>query len=92
MMLHGEDITRDFLRDVCNDDRSGWSLIHEGDDVVEYDDIVTTLHVIEHELSGMQYGILVVRQGNHEDPVWSYEFLGEYEQREVTTYSWVKKA
>lgn len=90
-MIPGVVIDRDWLRDVCNDDRKGFLLIHEGDDIIEYDDISTTLHVVEDERDGKHYGIMVVRQGNYEDPVWTYEFLGEYERREVTTFKWVEK-
>jgi hypothetical protein len=79
-----------FLRAATSDDHPDFDVMHEGDDIVEYDDVVTTLHVIEHRATGKQYGVDVTRRGSY-DYEWSYQFLGEYEQREVTTTEWLAK-
>ena len=80
---------RYLLRALSSDDHDEFEVIHEGDDVVEYDDIVLTLIVTEHKATGVTYGIQVIRQGNYEDPVWEYEFLGVMKQKEVITIEWV---
>lgn len=80
-----------FLRSATGDDHPDFDLIHEGDGVIDYNDVVVTLHVIEHKASGKQYGVDVIREGNEYEPNWSYNFLGEYEQREIVKTVWIEK-